>query len=1252
MAASRKHRLVSGSGLGIALLLALATLVPSPRASASPQSQPSGAVTLSDTAIPADSSWQSYVESNGAPTVTPVAVASTSGAVTNAQGLVNGSGTTTLTDVAGQVPPTIVLDYGKEVGGLPFFNVSSASPTSPSTSVTLRSGYSEAEQYLFGAPPSTTLASAASPGATNVSVNSVTGFDVGGPLTIDSGASAESATITAVGTPATSLNLFAGASPGDTNVKVTSVANLTAGSAVTIDPGPSQDKATISSVGTAGVNSTLTAGTVTTPGLPVPTYTGASFLWNVPGFDSSAPTGTILVRRDFNLTAAQLADITDAVLRVNVDDQYTAFVNGTQVASSTVANGWRTSQLADIKSDLVAGNNVIAIAPYNVSGAGGFIAALQMDFTPAAGVAGNQTSIQTEGDGSWLTSQLNTPVCTTSSLTCIASSAPAGWDTAGFDDSAWSAIPAGDAAAYPVSPWNTLASPNVPQPNMISVASSTGFAAGDTIMIDPGTANQETDTIASVATGSLTLVNNLTIVHASGAAVLDLSNQGTGVTFTPALTNAHAVLSEITSAGTGITFTPALTMAHAAGASLTTSATSITGDANGNNGVGTDGSRADNFPLTTATGGTTIGNAVTAVQGGERFQAIQLTTPGTVTLSGLGITTEFDNVGPSAYNGYFLSSDDTLNKIWYAGAYTAQTDAIPPGGVCSNATTCSTTPAILDGAKRDRRVWSGDLSVEGRTMFDSLGFGSNGSDYIKYSIEGYGSAPAANGSTCGQTSNWIPLPASPVSCSFYSPVYSMYYVLDLAEYYLYSGDTAFAESQYRVMKNELAYNATSVDPTTGLTTAAGSDWDFYDGSKGGSAAAGGAVAATNVTYYETLVDAAWIASQLAASDPGNANATTWTADAAAWSAQAAALKTSINTHLFNSGLGVYQLSTSNNGTHPATAVPQDANAEAIVYGVAPPDDVSGILNYLKNNLWGTYGPQPYSPDANYSTVISPFVTGYELDARFAAGDTGDALALTNLMWAQMVNQNGPFYTGTLWEKLGQNGQDTDSNASLAHGWATAPVSAFSSYLLGIQPTEPGYSTWSIAPQPGTLSWAQGQVPTPSGTPVVSRWHAGSNASSFKLTMSAPAGTTGTVAVPELGSSRLIAEDGQIVWAGGAPVGGVSASEVNGAVVFSNVSGAHTFAWVANPTPSDVCTLTSQFVDSSSNYQSLGPILRTVVNALVTGACTFLTEIGPNVAPAKKQAFIKSYDQSVRALVKKAWLTQTQSDILQALANAL
>ena len=535
----------------------------------------------------------------------------------------------------------------------------------------------------------------------------------------------------------------------------------------------------------------------------------------------------------------------------------------------------------------------------------------------------------------------------------------------------------------------------------------------------------------------------------------------------------------------------------------------VAGDANGNNGVGTDRGRADSFTLTPASGGTRVGNAVTAVQGGERYEAITLTAPGTVVLSGAGITAKFNNLGSGSYKGYFISSDTTANEIWYDGVYTAQTDAIPAGDACSSTTACSKTPVILDGAKRDRRPWSGDLSVEGRTLFDSLGFGAGGSDYIKDSIAAFGASPQSNGSVCGQISNWV---ASPPSCSFYSPSYSMYYVLNLAEYYLYSGDTSFAESQYQVMKKELAYNQASVSATSGLSTAAGSDWDFYDGSKGGSTAQGGAATATNMLNYEALADGAWLAGQLAARDPGNSSAATWKSDATTWTSEAAALKSAINAKLLNTSLGTYQLSSSANGSHPATAVPQDANAESIVFGVAPPSDVTGILAYLKSHLWGTYGPQPYSANAGYSTVISPFVTGYELDARFASGDTSDALALADLMWGQMVNTSGQFYTGTLWEKLGQNGQITDSNASLAHGWATAPVSAFSSYLLGVQPASPGYQTWQVVPQPGSLLWAEGQVPTPSGAITVD-WAQTASSGQFNMQVTAPAGTSGQVWVP-------------------------------------------------------------------------------------------------------------------------------------------
>src|SRR5208282_4738699 len=67
----------------------------------------------------------------------------------------------------------------------------------------------------------------------------------------------------------------------------------------------------------------------------------------------------------------------------------------------------------------------------------------------------------------------------------------------------------------------------------------------------------------------------------------------------------------------------------------------------------------------------TITNAYT--QGGERYQMISLTNPGTVAL----------RAGADRYQGHFVCSDEELNKIWYASAYTLQTNMIPIGSIAA-----------------------------------------------------------------------------------------------------------------------------------------------------------------------------------------------------------------------------------------------------------------------------------------------------------------------------------------------------------------------------------------------------------------------------------------------------------------------------------------------------------------------------------------------------------------------------------------
>ena len=121
----------SSATRGAWLALGLATLAVTPAAAQGP-------VELSSTPIPENQTWRSYVLGTGELTAKPVRINATSGDVTNAEGLVDpAKGPAKLTYTAGGRVPTIILDYGREVGGLPFFTATAVSDGG----VTLRAAY-------------------------------------------------------------------------------------------------------------------------------------------------------------------------------------------------------------------------------------------------------------------------------------------------------------------------------------------------------------------------------------------------------------------------------------------------------------------------------------------------------------------------------------------------------------------------------------------------------------------------------------------------------------------------------------------------------------------------------------------------------------------------------------------------------------------------------------------------------------------------------------------------------------------------------------------------------------------------------------------------------------------------------------------------------------------------------------------------------------------------------------------------------
>jgi len=114
---------------------------------------------------------------------------------------------------------------------------------------------------------------------------------------------------------------------------------------------------------------------------------------------------------------------------------------------------------------------------------------------------------------------------------------------------------------------------------------------------------------------------------------------------------------------------------------------------------------------------------------------------------------------------------------------------------------------------------------------------------------------------------------------------------------------------------------------------------------------------------------------------------------------------------------------------------------------------------------------------------------------------------------------------TDWEGVGPGGSLYEGGfTSAAHGWATGVLPALTNDLLGARPTGVGFSTWTVAPHPGTVSWAKGRLPTPHG-PLDVSWSRGSG--TFTLTLTVPAGTSGDVAVPADGAQVELTVDGTL-----------------------------------------------------------------------------------------------------------------------------
>jgi alpha-L-rhamnosidase len=454
----------------------------------------------------------------------------------------------------------------------------------------------------------------------------------------------------------------------------------------------------------------------------------------------------------------------------------------------------------------------------------------------------------------------------------------------------------------------------------------------------------------------------------------------------------------------------------------------------------------------------------------------------------------------------------------------------------------------MDGAKRDRTIWTGDLNVVDRTLWDA--FGPTGGQYAKGSLTELGDHPGSAAGffapSQGLATSPGPMPGAcylfvggPDAdyCPFYAASYSIDFVLDVYDYYLYSGDAAYARAAWPLVKRELAWEQAQVDSSQLFTTDYndGADWTANRNHHVGD------YAATSILHYQSLIDGAALADAVGDGGSGQSYRT-----------QAASAREAINRLLWDQQLGAYDAATSERGF-----LVQDANVWAVLAGLPSHAQAERILTNLARGLAFKYGMLNVAASApsDYAQVVSPYIGSSTLWADYQSGRPDLARSLLDTEWGWMVTHDP---TGTIWEKIGLNGGLAPFD-SAAHGWGTGATSALSQFVLGIQPISPGFHTWRVQPQPSGLTWAQGQVPTAAGA-LASRWTAGAHNASFRITVSAPPRTAGTVAVPLLGRRRVIAEDGRVVWDRSRAARRTRAVTDGTYVYFTGVTGTHTWAW--------------------------------------------------------------------------------------------
>lgn len=392
---------------------------------------------------------------------------------------------------------------------------------------------------------------------------------------------------------------------------------------------------------------------------------------------------------------------------------------------------------------------------------------------------------------------------------------------------------------------------------------------------------------------------------------------------------------------------------------------------------------------------------------------------------------------PVHYEGSFESSDPQLNRIWRTAAYTAH--------LCMQ-------DGVLDGPKRDRGWWAGDLAITGPVIENLFGDSFLLNQTLARLIP-----------PSGEDVNGI-------------PDYTALWIVTLADLYRHSGNMNALEEErapllqlLHQMDNEIGSSGRFVNPNH--------RWLFVDWSPSLFGYTNEAEEGTELEFVIAYREGASLLKHL-----GEFTV------ARQYSERAKALAAQARNQFLDAD-GVF-------GDR------WQLNALAVVSGVAAPRDYSAIWSHVFRGI---------GSDDTQTQAITPFFNEILLEAMARMGHRRAALQWMREYWGGMLANGATSFWEAYdlrWPKehLHRNLQVGASRGyfvSLAHGWSSGPATWLIEQVLGIKATRPGFRTVEVRPELVGLKWAQGSVHTPRGLIRV-------NANNNRVEITIPRGTEAAV----------------------------------------------------------------------------------------------------------------------------------------------